>query len=124
MNLIGFEHGHNIAPIRLAALMANESGEAWARTEFREWHMADQHRKGSSKTSTFEEQGVSVEYLPSICSPNDWHRMRSFNRQKRGAMAFLWDHELGPELRLGINLLGDYSNRVPIIGEESNTEGM
>ena len=50
--------------------------------------------------------------------------MKAFNRQKRGAMAFLWDYEDGPEMRLGINLLGDYSRRVPVIGEESTVEGM
>ncbi len=110
-NLIGFEHGHSVAQIRLAAVMANECAEAWGRTEFREWHMGDQHRKGSAKTSAFEEQGVSVEYLPSIVSPNEWHRLKSFNRQKRGAMAFLWDYEEGPELRVGVNLLGQYARR-------------
>ena len=31
---------------------------------FGKWHLGDQHRKGSSKTSMLEEQGVSVEFLP------------------------------------------------------------
>jgi hypothetical protein len=110
-NLIGYEHGHSVPPIRLAALMANECAEAWGRTEYREWHLGDQHRKGSSKTSAFEEQGVSIEYLPSIVAPNEWHRMKSFNRQKRGAMAFLWNYDEGPEVRVGVNLLGEYARR-------------
>lgn len=105
-NLIGFEHGHNVAQVRLAALMANECAQGWARTEggYREWHLGDQHRKGSAKPSMLEEQGVSVEYLPSLVAPNTWHREKSFNHQKRGAMAFVWDAEAGPVARLQVNL--------------------
>ncbi len=50
VNLIGFEHGHSIRQVvRLAALMANECREAWAQTSYREWHLGDQHRKGSGR---------------------------------------------------------------------------
>lgn len=105
-NLIGFEHGHNVAQIRLAAVMANEMPEAWARTAggYREWHLGDQHRKGSAKPSMLEEQGVSIEYLPSLTAPNAWHHMKSFNWQKRGAMAWIWDYDLGPIARVQVNL--------------------
>ena len=103
-NLIGFEHGHSIAPIRLAALMANERRHDWAETTYREWHLGDQHRKGSSKPVTFEEQGVSVEYLPGLTPPNEWHREKSFNYQKRGAMAYVWDFDTGQIARLQVNL--------------------
>ena len=105
-NLIGFEHGHSVAPIRLAALMANECPQDWAETAggYREWHLGDQHRKGSSKPATMEEQGVSVEYLPSLVAPNEWHRIKSFNWQKRGAMGWVWDHDSGPVARIQVNL--------------------
>ena len=108
-NLIGYEHGHSINAVRLAALMANEcSGPGprqgwWDQTSYREWHLGDQHRKGSSKPATFEEQGVSVEYLPGLTPPNEWHRIKSFNWQKRGAMGF-WDHDKGPVARLQVNM--------------------
>lgn len=103
-NLIGFEHGHSVSQIRLAALMANEMKEAWATTRYREWHLGDQHRKGSAKPSVLEEQGVSVEFLPSITAPNEWHRLKSFNWQKRGAMAWLWDYDTGPLARFQVNI--------------------
>jgi hypothetical protein len=105
-NLIGFQHGSGLAQIRLAALMANEMPQAWADTDggYREWHLCDQHRKGSAKPSAMEEQGVSVEFLPSITVPNEWHRDKSFNHQKRGAMAWVWDREIGPMARLQVNL--------------------
>ena len=117
VNLIGFEHGHNIPPIRLAALMANEcSGDGprkgwFDETKYHEWHLGDQHRKGSAKPAMFEEQGVSIEYLPSIVAPNEWHRLKAFNHQKRGAMAFLWDASSGPIARIGVNLLGKEEDR-------------
>lgn len=105
-NLVGFEHGHAVAPIRMAALMANERPQDWAETHggYREWHLGDQHRKGSSKTSTFEEQGVSVEYLPGLTMPNAWHRSHSYNWQKRAGSAYVWDYTRGPVARLYANI--------------------
>jgi hypothetical protein len=111
VNLIGFEHGHSVPPIRLAALMANERPEDWAETKYREWHLGDQHRKGTGKPAMFEEQGVSIEYLPSIVAPNEWHRIKAFNHQKRGAMAYLWDEADGPIARIGVNLLREEAFR-------------
>lgn len=105
-NLIGFEHGHAVAPIRMAALMANERPQDWSETHggYREWHLGDQHRKGSSKTSTFEEQGVSVEYLPGLTMPNAWHRSKGYNWQKRAGSAYVWDYSRGPIARIYANV--------------------
>lgn len=103
-NLLGLDHGHHVKPPRLAALMAHECKDHWADTTFREWHLGDQHRKGSAKPITMEEQGVSVEYLPALTPPNAWHRLKGFNWQQRGAMAFVWDADLGPKARLQVNL--------------------
>lgn len=105
VNLIGFEHGHSVIPqVRLAALMANECRDIWSQTVYREWHLGDQHRKGSNKPSSFEEQGVSVEFLPSLVMPNEWSRLKSFNWQKRAGMAFVWDKKAGPVMRLQANI--------------------
>ncbi len=106
VNLIGYEHGHSIKPIRLAALMANECPEHWLATKhgYREWHLGDQHRKGVMNPINFEEQGVSVEFLPGLTAPNEWHRLKSFNWQKRGSMAFVWDKTAGPISRLQVNV--------------------
>jgi hypothetical protein len=101
-NLIGFEHGHSVKSIRLAALMASECPEAWATTRYREWHLGDQHRKGTGPI--FEEQGVSIEYVPGLTAPNSWHRLKGFNHQKRGAMAFVWDHKAGQIARILHNI--------------------
>lgn len=104
VNLIGFEHGHSIQPHRLPGLMANETRlHGWQQARYCEWHLGDQHRKGSSKPSMFEEQGVSVEYLPSLTPSNEWHRLKGLNWQKRGAMAFVYDYSTGPVARLQVN---------------------
>jgi hypothetical protein len=107
VNLIGYEHGHSVKPIRLAGLMANECRDVWNQTEYHEWHLGDQHRKGSV---TFEEQGVSVEYVPGLTAPNEWHRLKSYSHQKRGAMAYVWDWEAGPIARFQHNI-SKYSHK-------------
>lgn len=114
INLIGYEHGHSVRQtVRLAALMANECRDVWGKTVYREWHLGDQHRKGSAKPSMLEEQGVSVEYMPGLVVPNEWHRLKSYNWQKRGAMAFVWDKTAGPIARLQVNI-NSYTGKVMI----------
>lgn len=103
-NLIGFDHGHHIKAGKLAGLMAQHCREHWATTSFREWHLGDQHRKGTGSPVVMEEQGVSVEYLPALTPPNGWHKLKGFNWQQRGAMGFVWDHDEGPIARLQVNL--------------------
>ncbi len=101
VNLIGFEHGHSIRQtVRLAALMANECASVWGKTLYREWHLGDQHRKGSAKPCMMEEQGVSVEFLPGLTSVNEWHKIKAFSWQKRAGTAFVWDKKMGPIARL------------------------
>jgi hypothetical protein len=100
VNVIGYEHGHSVAVVRLAALMANECRPFWHEIEYPEWHLGDQHRK----SATFEEQGVSVEYVPGLTAPNEWHTLKSFSHQKRGAMAYVWDWECGPVGRFQHNI--------------------
>jgi hypothetical protein len=103
-NLIGYEHGHSVPVIRLAALMANMVPKDWAETSYREYHLGDQHRKATSKPSSFEEQGVSIEYLAGLTPPNAWHKTHAYNFQKRGAVAFVWDHDRGQLAKLCVNL--------------------
>jgi hypothetical protein len=111
-NLVGFEHGHSINAVRMAALMANECPEGWLASKggYREWHCGDQHRKGSSKPSAFEEQGVSIEFLPGLTGVNSWHKRKSCSWQKRGALGWVWDRDEGPIARLQCNL-NSYTGR-------------
>jgi hypothetical protein len=110
VNLIGYEHGHQIKPIRMAALMANECADIWGSTVFRAWHCGDQHRRGSSSPVTFEEQSVSVEYLPGLTPANSWHRSRSLNWQKRAATCFIYDFDRGQLAHMQRNI-NSYTGR-------------
>lgn len=114
VNLIGFEHGHSIRQqLRLAALMANECrlNGVWEKARYCEWHLGDQHRKASGKPMHFEEQGVSVEFLPGLVAPNEWHRIHSFNWQQRAGMAFVWDKSAGPISRFQVNV-DNYTGKI------------
>jgi len=116
VNLLGFEHGHSIRQqIRLAALMANETrlDGVWEKARYCEWHCGDQHRKGSGKPMQFEELGVSIEFLPGLVPPNEWHKLHAFCWQKRAGMAFVWDKTAGPIARLQVNV-DSYSGKVMV----------
>jgi hypothetical protein len=108
-NLVGFEHGHSAAVVRLAAVMANEWPQWWAATEggYREWHIADQHRTGKGKILVYEEQGVSIQGLPGLTPPNEWHKLKTFSRQKRAAaVGFVWDYHQAKYAELPVMLDG------------------
>jgi hypothetical protein len=101
--LIGFEHGHSVRPVtRLQGLMANENKDAWARTSFREWHVGDQHRQSASPI--LEEQGCSVQFLAGLTPANEWHKLKTYNHQKRGATGFVYSSEAGMIARLMANI--------------------
>lgn len=94
VNLVGMTHKSE-APIRLAALMASQRPRAWAATTFREWHLGDQHRTGNGNPTMMEEQGVSVDFLPSIVPGNEWHKRKCLNNQRRAGTAHVWDRSEG-----------------------------
>lgn len=111
-NLIGYEHGHSVKPaLRLGNIMANERPEDWAATKngWREFHIGDQHRKGVSRPVVMEEQGVSIEFLPGLTMPNEWHTLKGYNWQKRAAIGFVWHYSEGLIDRPQVNI-DRYSN--------------
>jgi len=103
-NLVAFDHGRDIQPSRLAAIMANTWPQDWAETRYREWHLGDQHRKGVAVPSVLEEQGVAVEFLPSLAPASAWSRRKGFSNATRSAQAWVWDKERGPLARLQVGI--------------------
>lgn len=57
------------------------------------------------------EQGVGVEFLPSLVPANEWHKVHAFSWQKRIGMAFVWDKTAGPVARLQTNI-DSYTNEI------------
>ncbi len=105
VNLIGLDHGHSKKLERLAGLMANETRLThWSGARYCEWHLGDQHRKGSGRPTVFAEMGVGIEFLTGLTPANEWHRIKTYNWQPRGAVAYVWNKESGPEARLHSNI--------------------
>ena len=104
VNFWAYEHGHSINAIRLAAIMANEWPNDFAEAKFKSWHLGDQHRAGSSKPSMLSEQGVNIEYIPSIVATNEWHKIKGFSNQQRGSVGFIYDYNTGPVCKLYVNV--------------------
>ena len=52
--------------------------EEWTRFRGAEWHSGAQHKSGVNKPSTFEERGVSIEYLPA--QPFNWDQRKRRER--------------------------------------------
>jgi len=105
VNLVGLDHGHSKKLERLAALMANETRiNGWQDARYCEWHLGDQHRKGSGRPVIMTEQGVGVEFLTGLTPANEWHKIKTFNWQPRGATGFVWDKDEGPLARVQVNI--------------------
>lgn len=113
VNLVGFNHGSAIkSGLRLAGLMANETRQTgWADALYCAFHLGHGHRKGTPNPSFMAEQGVSVEYLPSLCPANSWHRNKGLNRQIRGGVAFVWDKTQGPIATLATHI-NSYTGKI------------
>lgn len=95
-NLIGFTHGYYEKNERLAALMAFEVPEMWAKSKNREWHLGDKHHKKDMIFKTDElENGVVVRVLRSLATPSVWEYDKGYVGSLKAAEGFLWDPQLG-----------------------------
>jgi len=99
-NLLMFEHGHSIKPVRFASLFAKERPQDFAETTYHEVHCGDQHRKGTAGRIAFEEFGVGVEFCAGLTPTNEWHKLKSFTGQTVMGTAYIWNYKTGPEARL------------------------
>lgn len=97
--LLGFEHGKDVKVTRLAAVMATECPKAWAETQHRAWHLGDQHRPGQTSKVAFSEQGIDVEYLPSLSPTSSYEDKHGWTAHDRSAVSFLWNRDAGQVAR-------------------------
>ena len=106
-SLLGFTHGHGERLADLPLIMAQESGE-WGDTLFREWHIGHRHRTKHTVHQPVEDiKGVVVRELPSLTPPDAWHFLKGFIGSQRGATAFLWSKDHGPEGMFSFNALSN-----------------
>jgi len=105
-NVIGFTHGHGEKLTDLPLIMAQES-PYWSCSKFREWHIGHRHRTRHTVHQPVEDiKGVVVRELPSLTPTDAWHFFKGFIGSQRGATAFLWSRDHGPEGQFSFNALG------------------
>lgn len=94
--LLGYDHGSNVKPDKLAFTMAVEAPEFWSKTKFREWHTGDKHHKANMTYDAIEVGGVLVRRLPALVPPDEWHVSNAYLGSKRAATVLLYHKERGP----------------------------
>ena len=104
--LLGFTHGDNEKHDRLPGLMSNEMPEAWARTQWREWHVGHKHKKATEHyLPATTHSGVVVRTLPSLTAADAWHYKKGFIGGVRSAEAYLWNELTALDNTYNVNLI-------------------
>ena len=89
-NLIGFAHGYYEKKDQLPFLMSNECPEEWARTKYREFHLAHIH---SEKVE--EKGGIVFRWLPSVTSADTWSKECGYCMSTKRSYSFIYDWDKG-----------------------------
>ena len=98
-NMLLFTHGDKEKHADLPLIMATEQPEMFARTKFREVHCGHLHKEKMD-----EYRGIKVRFLPSICSTDEWHKMKGY-QHLRAAQAYLWNKKSGYEGHFQVSLV-------------------
>jgi hypothetical protein len=88
-NLIGYTHGDKIKPADLPLIMATEAPIEFSKSTVRSWRLGHLHKHVKD-----EFRGIEVEFLPSLCGSDDWHRSMGYHSDRK-AMAYVWDYSGG-----------------------------
>lgn len=82
--ILGYTHGDTEKPYDLPLIMATEKPVEFANNSHRFWRLGHLH-----KHMLDEYRGVQVEFLPSLCASDDWHkRMGYYSNRKALATIF------------------------------------
>ena len=101
-NLLGFTHGDGVKLQSLAALMALEAAELWAKASWREFHLGHWHRNLTMLMAVAEELGVKGRVHPALCKTDDWHLFRGLVGPHRAADGILYHAEYGPAMEFSV----------------------
>lgn len=99
--LLGWTHGKNreghlLKPADLYSLMAEKSGDDWARSEHKEWKTGHTHSRKLDRVGAYtEHSGVLVRKSPSLCPPDSFHRANLYVDALRAAEATDYHREHG-----------------------------
>lgn len=100
-NLIGFTHGDGAKMDKLPLLMANEAKAEWAETTWRYFLCHHIHHKNQYKFHSGKDyEGVTVEYMRSPSSADDWHARNGYQHAPKAIEGFLFHPEYGQVSRI------------------------
>ncbi len=88
--LLGFAHGYYEKLDKLGSVMADEAPELWAKSQIREMHTGDKHRKFDAS----EETGVTLRILRALAATDAWTYNKAFKSQ-RAVESFMWHPNKG-----------------------------
>ena len=105
--LIGLTHGDKEKMKDLPLIMATENSQAWARTEWREFHLGHRHQRTEHQIGDVDEfRGVRVRRLSSLTAPDAWHA-RSGYASLRSAEVLIYSSSEGCVGTFAYNLRAD-----------------
>jgi hypothetical protein len=92
--LLGFDHGRDATPDRLAQALAEEAIEYWSRSTYREIQVGDKHRKWEKRyEATIPTNGVTIYRHPALCNTDAWHHRHAFvGEPMKSVEARRYDH--------------------------------
>lgn len=96
-NLLGYTHGNNEKVADLPLIMATERPVDFSECPFRSWRLGHIHKHVKD-----EFRGVEVEFLPSLCGHDEWHRQQGYQHERK-AIATIWNFKGGKDGTLILN---------------------
>ena len=89
-SLIGLTHGDGAKLNNLPLHMAQEEPKKWAETKFRYWYLHHLHHKQRYKfMSSFDNIGVTVEFLRSPSGTDSWHFSKGYTGSIKAVEGFI-----------------------------------
>lgn len=98
-NLIGFSHSSFEKGKNIEHLMAVEAPDLWAKSKYREMHLAHIHCE-----KTEEKGGVIYRWLPSVTGTDQWHYDSGYVGAAKRSYSFTWDKVKGLEAINVVNI--------------------
>jgi hypothetical protein len=89
-SLIGLTHGDGAKLPSLPLLMAQEKPLLWSETKYRYWYLHHLHHKQRYKfMSSFDNVGVTVEFLRSPSGSDAWHYQKGYTGSVKAVEGFI-----------------------------------
>lgn len=89
-SLIGLTHGDGAKLNNLPLHMAQEEPKMWAETKYRYWYLHHLHHKQRYKfMSSFDNIGVTVEFLRSPSGTDSWHFSKGYTGSIKAVEGFI-----------------------------------